>query len=81
MLYTYVPNIDEVSAAAIKAGGTKIMPAPDIFYGDSSGGVTDPAGTWLLKRCQQQTREPSSADKATFAKENLLILIRRFPPT
>jgi len=49
MLYVYVPNVDEVYAAALKAGGKEIMPPTDMFYGDRSGGVTDPAGNqWYI---------------------------------
>jgi uncharacterized glyoxalase superfamily protein PhnB len=49
MLYVYVPNVDEVYAAAIAAGGTEIMPPADMFYGDRSGGVTDPGGNqWYI---------------------------------
>ena len=49
MLYVYVPNVDEVYAAAIKAGGKEIMRPTDMFYGDRSGGVTDPAGNqWYI---------------------------------
>ena len=49
MLYVYVPNVDEVYAAALKAGGTSVMPPTDMFYGDRSGGVADPAGNqWYI---------------------------------
>lgn len=49
MLYVYVPNVDEVYAAALKAGGTSIMPPTDMFYGDRHGGVTDPSGNqWYI---------------------------------
>lgn len=49
MLYVYVPNVDEVYAAAIEAGGTSIMAPTDMFYGDRSGGVTDPGGNqWYI---------------------------------
>ncbi len=49
MLYVYVPNVDEVYAAALKAGGTSIMPPTDMFYGDRHGGVTDPGGNqWYI---------------------------------
>ena len=44
MLYLYVPNVDAVYQKALKAGGTSVMEPADMFYGDRSGGVTDPAG-------------------------------------
>jgi uncharacterized glyoxalase superfamily protein PhnB len=49
MLYLYVPNVDAVYQTALKAGGTSIMEPMDMFYGDRSGGVTDPAGNqWYI---------------------------------
>ena len=44
MLHVYVPNVDAVYQKALKAGGTSVMEPADMFYGDRSGGVTDPAG-------------------------------------
>jgi uncharacterized glyoxalase superfamily protein PhnB len=44
MLYLYVPNVDAVYQMALKAGATALTEPADQFYGDRSGGVTDPAG-------------------------------------
>jgi len=44
MLHLYVPNVDAVYQKALKAGATSLMEPADQFYGDRSGGVTDPAG-------------------------------------
>jgi PhnB protein len=44
MLYVYVPNVDTVYQKAIKAGATSVMEPANMFYGDRSGGVKDPAG-------------------------------------
>jgi len=44
MLHVYVPNVDAVYQKALKAGGTSVMEPADMFYGDRSGGVKDPAG-------------------------------------
>ena len=44
MLYVYVPNVDAIYQKALKAGGTSVNEPADMFYGDRSGGVTDPAG-------------------------------------
>jgi len=44
MLHLYVPNVDAVYQKALKAGGTSVMEPADMFYGDRSGGVSDPAG-------------------------------------
>ena len=43
-LHVYVPDVDAVYQKALKAGGTSVMEPADMFYGDRSGGVTDPAG-------------------------------------
>ena len=43
-LYLYVPDVDAVFQKAVKAGGKTVMEPMDMFYGDRSGGVTDPAG-------------------------------------
>lgn len=48
-LYLYVPNADTVYETAIKAGGKSVMEPTDMFYGDRSGGVKDPAGnSWFI---------------------------------
>jgi uncharacterized glyoxalase superfamily protein PhnB len=49
MLHVYVPNVDAVYQKALKAGATSVMEPADMFYGDRSGGVKDPAGnTWYI---------------------------------
>ena len=49
MLYIYVPNVDAVYQRAVAAGGASLMEPMDMFYGDRSGGVKDPAGTqWFI---------------------------------
>ena len=40
----YVPDVDAVVGQAIKGGATLTRPVTDQFYGDRSGGVTDPFG-------------------------------------
>jgi uncharacterized glyoxalase superfamily protein PhnB len=49
MLYLYVPNVDAVYQRAIAAGGKSLMEPIDQFYGDRSGGLTDPSGNrWFI---------------------------------
>ena len=43
-LYLYVEDVDTVYQRAIQAGGTSVGEPKDQFYGDRSGGVTDPCG-------------------------------------
>lgn len=45
----YVPNVDEMFAQAIAAGGKEVRPVKDQFYGDRSGTLVDPYGhTWTI---------------------------------
>ena len=48
-IYLYVENADAVFSQAISCGATELMPVKDQFYGDRSGGVTDPFGhVWYI---------------------------------
>ena len=48
-IYLYVENADAVFNKAISCGATELMPVKDQFYGDRSGGVTDPFGhVWYI---------------------------------
>ena len=43
-IHLAVPNVDEVVAAAVKAGASVKMPVADMFWGDRYGIVVDPFG-------------------------------------
>jgi uncharacterized glyoxalase superfamily protein PhnB len=45
-LYAYVDDADAVYRKALDAGGTSVKEPADQFYGDRSGGVTDPCGNY-----------------------------------
>jgi PhnB protein len=48
-LCVYVENVDEVVARAVAAGAKLTRPVADQFYGDRTGGLTDPFGhVWYL---------------------------------
>lgn len=48
-LMLYVEDVDKVFARAVAAGGTVYRPLANQFYGDRSGGVTDPFGhKWYI---------------------------------
>lgn len=48
-IYLYVEDVDRVQAQAIATGAKELMPVKDQFYGDRSGGVTDPFGhVWYI---------------------------------
>ena len=45
----YVPDVDATVARAVEAGATLTRPVADQFYGDRTGGVTDPFGhVWYV---------------------------------
>jgi PhnB protein len=48
-LHLYVSDADAVYHRALAAGATSISEPADTFYGDRSGGVTDPCGnSWFI---------------------------------
>jgi PhnB protein len=48
-IYLYVEDVDRVQSEAIAAGAKELLPVKDQFYGDRSGGVTDPFGhVWYI---------------------------------
>jgi PhnB protein len=64
-LYLYVPNVDSVFQQALKAGGTKIMEPMDMFYGDRSGGITDPFGnSWYIATHKEDVAPTELAKRA-----------------
>jgi PhnB protein len=47
--HVYVPNVDEVFARSLEAGGTTIQEPTEMPYGERGCGVKDPAGnTWYI---------------------------------
>ena len=48
-LMIYVPDVDAVVARAVAAGAELTRPVADQFYGDRTGGVTNPFGhAWFI---------------------------------
>ncbi len=48
-IYLYVEDVDSVFTEAIAAGAKQLLPVQDQFYGDRSGGITDPYGhVWYI---------------------------------
>ena len=48
-IYLYVEDVDAVFNQAVSSGAASLMPVQDQFYGDRSGGVTDPFGhVWWI---------------------------------
>ena len=71
MLYLYVPNVDAVYQKALKAGGKSVMEPQDQFYGDRTGGVTDPAGNQWHIATHIEDVSPGEMEKraANFMKQ------------
>jgi PhnB protein len=64
-LYLYVPDVDSVYRQAIEAGGKTIMEPMDMFYGDRSGGVKDPAdNSWMIATHQEDVAPDELAKRA-----------------
>jgi len=48
-IHLYVANSDEIYTKAVAAGATQLQPVKNQFYGDRSGGFTDPFGhSWYV---------------------------------
>lgn len=48
-LHLYVPDTDTIYKKALQAGGSSLFEPVDMFYGERSGGVIDPAGNhWYI---------------------------------
>lgn len=57
-LMVYLDDVDAAYGRALAAGATAEQPIQDQFYGDRSGGVTDPFGhSWTLATHVEDVRE------------------------
>ena len=74
-IYVYVPNVDQAFKQALSAGGTEIMPAADMFWGDRAGTLKDPFGyQWMIATHKQdltndQIQKGAEAFFASMAKK------------
>lgn len=70
-VYLYVPNVDETYKQALRAGGKSEMEPVDMFYGDRSGAVKDPAGNtwWIATHVEDVPREEIERRAQARAKE------------
>lgn len=71
-LYVYVPNVDEVYARAIQAGGKSLREPRDEFYGDRGAGVEDPSGNywWIGTHIEDVSREELGRRMAAMAGQH-----------
>ncbi len=66
-LHHYVPSVDDTYRRCLEAGATSIHEPRDMFYGERSAGVVDPAGNhWylatLVEELDQEEIEQRQAD-------------------
>jgi PhnB protein len=64
----YVENVDTVFARAVAAGAKAQRPLADQFYGDRTGGVTDPFGhVWYIATHTEDVSEEEMKKRAAAA--------------
>lgn len=70
-LYLYVEDVDSVYRQAIEAGARSILEPQDMFYGDRSGGITDPAGNqwWIATHVEDVTLAEMDRRRAEQAQQ------------
>ena len=67
-IYLYVADADAVFNRAIAAGATQLLPMQDQWYGDRSGGVTDPFGHVWYIATQKEIVSPEEIAKRAAAQ-------------
>ena len=70
MIYLYVPDADATYRKALDAGAEVVMPMTNQFYGDRSGGVTDPCGNqwWIATHVEDVSMEEMKRRAAAHGK-------------
>jgi PhnB protein len=70
-IYLYVADADAVFNRAIAAGAIQLLPMQDQWYGDRSGGVTDPFGHVWYVATQKEILSPAEMARraATHGKQ------------
>ncbi len=67
-IYLYVEDVDAAFKQAISCGATELLPVKDQFYGDRSGGVTDPFGhIWYIATHIEEVSEEEIKKRAAEA--------------
>ena len=67
-IYLYVEDVDGLFRQAIAAGATQLLPVQDQFYGDRSGGVTDPFGHVWYIATRKEDVSPEELERRTKAQ-------------
>ena len=69
-IYLYVEDVDAAFKKAISCGATELLPVQDQFYGDRSGGVTDPFGhIWYIATHIEEVSGEEIMRRAAEAKQ------------
>jgi PhnB protein len=64
-IYLYVEDCDALFQQAVDAGARVLMPMKDQFYGDRSGGITDPFGhVWYIASHIEDVSEEEMEQRA-----------------
>lgn len=64
MVHLYVKDVDDVYRKALEAGARSVREPEDMFYGDRSGGVTDPSGIqWWISTHVEDVPPEELADR------------------
>ena len=67
----YVEDVDAVFSQAVAAGATLQRPVADQFYGDRTGGVTDPFGhVWYIATHKEDVSSEEMKKRAAAAGRN-----------
>jgi len=71
VVHLKVPNVDEVFARAVEAGGRVVMPVSDMFWGDRYGKLEDPFGhQWgISSKIKEMSLEEMNAAGESFLKQ------------
>ena len=69
-IYLYVEDADAVFNQAIEAGARQLLPVQDQFYGDRSGGVTDPYGHVWYVATHKEDVSPEEIARRAAARSN-----------
>jgi PhnB protein len=66
----YVEDVDALFSQAVAAGGKVLRPVKDQFYGDRSGGVTDPFGhVWYIATHKEDVAPEEMHKRAAAARK------------
>lgn len=63
VLHLYVPDTDATYQRALQAGGAALFEVKDMFYGERSGGVSDPCENQWYIGTQTEELSPEEVER------------------